>query len=281
LAVGAPVQDLGGLLREWRRKRGMSRLDLAWDAEISTKHLGSVETGRSLPTRKTLLNLAACLDVPLRDKNALLSAAGLGPLYQEHGFGAPVMDPLRRAVEAILAARDPCPALVVDRHWTMLSANCAVAHLVAGAEPMLLRPPVNVMRLFLHPAGLAPRIVNLMQWRAHIITRLRQQIDLCGDSTLMDLLEEIRDYPIPPDHEPPDRADDDAVAIPFRLATIEGVLSFFSTTTRFGTPVDITVSELAIEAFLPADAETAGIMRRLAEREKTRPAACAQPAALV
>jgi hypothetical protein len=219
--------------------------------------------------------------VPLRDKNALLSAAGLGPLYEEHGFSAPALDPLRRAIELVLASRDPCPALVVDRHWTMLSANRAVAHLVAGAEPMLLRPPVNVMRLFLHPAGLAPRIVNLTQWRAHFIARLRRQIDLNSDPILMDLLEEIRDYPSPRDDATPDLTESDVVAIPFRLATIDGELTFFSTTTLFGTPLDITVSELTIEAFLPADAETAGIIRRIAEREKTRPPTSAQPAALV
>jgi hypothetical protein len=192
----------------------------------------------------------------------MLTAAGFAPVFQERAFNAPAMDLVRRNVETVLAAYDPNPALAVDRHWTMLAANRAVAHLVAGAEPSLLRPPVNVLRLSLHPAGLAPRIVNLVQWRAHVIARLRRQIDVSGDVALSDLLEELRDYPSPratgldEEHDP--------IAVPFRLATIDGVLSFFSTTTVFGTPVDITVSELAIEAFLPADAATAEIMRNVA-----------------
>jgi transcriptional regulator with XRE-family HTH domain len=267
LTIQAPAQDLGELLREWRRKRRMSRLDLASDAKISSKRLGLMETGRLKPSRGTLLHLAACLDIPLREKNALLSAAGFDPLFKEHAFHAPALDILRRAIETVLAAHEPCPALVVDRHWSMLSANRAVAHLVAGAEPLLLRPPVNVLRLFLHPAGLAPRIVNLAQWRAHVMARLLRQIDLSGDSRLRDMVEEIRSYPNPRDNASPDQVETGVVAIPFRLATIDGVLSFVSTTTSFSSPVDITVAELAIEAFLPADAETAEIMRRVAQRD--------------
>jgi transcriptional regulator with XRE-family HTH domain len=254
----------------------MSQLDLACDAEISSKRLSSMETGRLRPSRGMLLRLATCLDVPLRDTNALLSAAGFGSLFEERAFDVPELDIVRRAVETVLGAYDPFPALVVDRHWTMLSANRAVAHLVAGAERLLLRPPVNVLRLLLHPAGLAPRIVNLAQWRAHVIARLHRQIDLSGDPILIDLLEEIRDYPIP--REAGDEANTGVVAIPLQLATLDGVLSFFSTTTLFGTPVDITVSELAIEAFLPADAETADIMRRVAQRDKAEPAMTASSA---
>lgn len=272
----APAQNLGGLLREWRHKRRMRQFDLAADAEISSKRLGLMEAGRLRPSRGMLLHLAACLDVPLREKNALLSAAGFGPLFEEHAFHVPALDIVRRAIETVLAAHDPCPALVVDRHWTMLSANRAVAHLVAGAEPLLLRPPVNVVRLFLHPAGLASRIVNLAQWRAHVIARLLRQNDLSGDSRLLDLAEEIRDYPCPRENALPDQAESGVVATPFRLATIDGVLSFFSTTTLFGTPVDITVSELAIEAFLPADDKTAEIMRHAAERDSAEPTTVAQ-----
>jgi transcriptional regulator with XRE-family HTH domain len=264
-------QALGGLLREWRRRRRMSQLDLACDADISTKHLSFLETGRSKPSRQMLLHLAACLDVPLRDRNVMLNAAGFATVFQERSFNAPALDVVRRSVETVLAAHDPNPALAVDRHWTMLAANRAVAHLVAGAEPTLLRPPVNVLRLSLHPAGLASRIVNLTQWRAHVIARLRRQIDVSGDGVLMDLLEELRDYPTLRGAGPPDHGEDAGmIAIPFQLATIDGVLSFFSTTTLFGTPVDITVAELAIEAFLPADAETAEVMRRVAQHAETR-----------
>jgi transcriptional regulator with XRE-family HTH domain len=280
------VQTLGPLLRDWRRRRRMSQLDLACDAEISTKHLSFLETGRSKPSRQMLMHLSACLDVPLRDRNVLLSAAGFAPVFEERAYNEPALDAVRRNVETVLAAHDPNPALAVDRHWIMLAANRAVAHLVAGAESTLLRPPVNVLRLSLHPAGLASRIVNLAQWRAHVIARLRRQIDVSGDSVLMDLLEEIRDYPTPRragSHEQEDERG--MIAIPFRLATIDGVLSFFSTTTLFGTPVDITVSELAIEAFLPADAETAELMRRVAQKGETgqevRAAASGQPAGVL
>ncbi len=253
----------------------MSQLDLACDADISTKHLSFLETGRSRPSRQMLLHLAACLDIPLRDRNAMLGAAAFAPAFQERAFGEPALSLVRRNVEVLLAAHDPYPALAVDRHWTMLAANPAVAHLVAGADPTLLRPPVNVIRLSLHPAGLASRIVNLAQWRAHVIARLRRQIDATGDAVLMDLLEELRDYPNPRATGSPLPEDAGMIAIPFRLATIDGVLSFFSTTTLFGTPVDITVSELAIEAFLPADAETAECMRRVAQHPEAPHAAAA------
>jgi transcriptional regulator with XRE-family HTH domain len=270
------AQNLGGLLREWRHKRRMRQFDLAADVEISTRRLGLMEAGRLRPSRGMLLHLATCLDVPLRQKNALLSAAGFDPLFKEHGFHVSALDIFRRGIETVLAAHDPCPALAVDRHWTILSANRAVAHLVAGAEPLLLRPPVNVVRLFLHPAGLASRIVNLAQWRAHVISRLLRQIDLTGDPKLLDMAMEVRDYPSPRDNTSPEQVESGVVATPFRLATIDGVLSFFNTTTSFSTPVDITVSELAIEAFLPADAETAEIMRRVAERDSTDPTTVAQ-----
>jgi transcriptional regulator with XRE-family HTH domain len=259
----------------------MSQVDLACDADISTKHLSFLETGRSRPSRMMLLHLAECLDVPLRIRNIMLAAAGFEPVFQQRGFHDPALAVARREVETILAAHDPNPAMAVDRHWLMLSANKAVAKLVAGAEPVLLRPPVNLLRLFLHPAGLGSRIVNLLEWRAHIIARLRRQIDASGDSGLTDLLEEIRDYPQPPGSKSPGTwplgqqsrgATDElnAIAIPFQLVTIDGTLSFFSTTTRFGMPADITLSEMTIEAFLPADQQTAEILRRNALRSPTR-----------
>ncbi len=196
----------------------------------------------------------------------MLAAAGYAPVFQERDFNEPALDLVRRNIEVVLAAHDPNPAMAVDRHWVMLAANRAVAHLVSGAEPMLLRPPVNMLRLCLHPAGLAPRIVNLTQWRAHVIARLRRQIDTSGDAKLVDLLEEIRDYPNPRPVSAREYDESDMIATPFRLATIDGVLSFLGTTTSFGTPIDITVSELSIEAFLPADARTAEVMRGVAHR---------------
>jgi transcriptional regulator with XRE-family HTH domain len=266
-------RSLGELLREWRHRRRMSQLDLACHADIPVRQLSLLETGQSTPDQQILLHLAACLDVPLRDRNALLSAAGFAPVFPKRSFHDPAFDPVRRNVERVLAAHDPNPALAMDRRWTMLAANRGVAHLFAGAEPMLLRPPVNVLRLLLHPAGLGSRIVNAAQWRAQMIARLRRQIQTHGDVVLKDLLEELLDYPNPHRHRSATPADEaEALAIPFRLATIDGVLSFFCTTTTFAAPVDTSVSELAIEAFLPADTETAEILRRAVQpSQKARP----------
>jgi transcriptional regulator with XRE-family HTH domain len=255
----------------------MSQSDLASNAEISNRHLSFLETGRSRPTRPMLLNLAACLKVPLRDQNALLEAAGFPP-FSQLAFNAPALDMVRRNVEILLASYEPNPALVVDRHWTMLTANRAVAHLVAGAEPMLLRPPVNFLRLFLHPAGLASRIVNLAQWGTQVIERLRRQSEASGDPVVIDLLQEIRDYPSLCNAPCLDRAEPDTVAVTLRLATFDGVLSFFNTTTSFTAPLDVTIAELAIEAFLPADAATAASMRRIAVADESRPEALVRPA---
>ena len=270
--MSASTRSVGDLLREWRQRRRLSQLDLACDAEVSTKHLSFLETGRAQPSREMLLHLADRLAVPLRDRNVMLRAAGFASTYQERSMDDPEFRAARQSIDLILSVHEPNPALAIDRHWTMIAANRAVAHLIAGVDPLLLTPPVNVIRLSLHPAGLAPRIINLVEWRRHIIERLQHQIEITGDQAIQDLVEEVRDYPLPPG--PPGRApprDHEQVAVPFRLATIQGPLSFFSTTTVFGTPVDITLSELAIESFFPADQATAALMRRL--MEETNPEA--------
>jgi transcriptional regulator with XRE-family HTH domain len=270
--MSQPTRPVGDLIREWRQRRRLSQLDLACDAEISTKHLSFLETGRSLPSREMLLHLADRMTVPLRDRNVMLRAAGFAPTYQERSLDDPEFHLARQSIDLILAMHEPNPALAVDRHWTMAAANSAVSNLIAGVDPLLMKPPVNVIRLSLHPAGLAPRIINLMEWRHHIIGRLRQQIDATGDPVLSDLVEEVRDYPLPPGPSGrPKPQDHELVAVPFRLATVHGPLSFFSTTTIFGTPVDITLSELAIEAFFPADQATVTIMRQLAEAKAQTP----------
>lgn len=266
-----PARSIGDLIREWRQRRRLSQLDLACDAEISTKHLSFLETGRSQPSREMLLRLADRLAIPLRDRNVMLCAAGFAPTYRERSLDDPAFRLARQNIDLLLAMHDPNPALAVDRHWTMAAANQAVGDLVSGVDPLLLTPPVNVIRLSLHPAGLAPRIVNLMEWRRHVILRLRQQIEVTGDPILADLVEEVRDYPVPPG--PPGRSkpeDHELVAVPFQLATVHGTLAFFSTTTVFGTPVDITLAELAIEAFFPADQATVAVMRGLAESRAPR-----------
>jgi transcriptional regulator with XRE-family HTH domain len=271
------TRPLGDYLRDWRQRRRMSQLDLACEADISTKHLSFLETGRSTPSRDMLLRIAETLDIPLRDQNVMLVTAGYAPMFRERSIDDPGLRIARHSIDLILQAQEPFPALAVDRHWTLVAANKAVSHLIAGVDSFLMIEPVNVLRLSLHPAGLAPRVANLAQWRRHVISRLRRQIDLTGDPALNDLLEEIRDYPPPPGHPSRQPAPDyDGVAVPFQLVTIDGTLSFLSTTTVFGTPVDITLSELAIESFFPADAATADLMRRLSEGFKAGSAALPQ-----
>jgi len=257
---------VGNLLRTWRQRRRLSQLALACDAEISQRHLSFLESGRAAPSRDMILHLAEQLDIPLRDRNLLLIAAGFAPIYRERPLTNPALQEVRKAVDVVLKGHEPYPALAVDRHWTLVAANRSVSQLLTGADPELLQPPINVLRLSLHPAGLAPRIVNLAQWRAHVLARLTRQVEVSADRVLADLLGELRDYPSRAKaRDTAGVAEFAGVVVPLRLTSASGVLSFFSTTTVFGTPLDITLSELAIEAFFPADAATADIMRRLAE----------------
>jgi transcriptional regulator with XRE-family HTH domain len=263
----AAAQPVGDLLREWRQRRRMSQLDLACEAEISTKHLSFVESGRAQPSREMVLHLADRLEVPLRERNLLLVAAGYAPVFAERSLNDPALAAARRAVDLVLRGHEPYPALAIDRHWTMVASNAAVARLVGGADPALLEPPVNVLRLSLHPKGLSPRIANLGEWRAHLLERLRRQIELTADPVLVALLAELAAYPAPREtgpRRPAPGGEFAGVVVPLQFATEAGTLSFFSTTTVFGTPVDITLSELAVEAFYPADAATAEALRRLA-----------------
>ncbi len=255
---------IGDQLRIWRQRRRMSQLDLAMEAEISTRHLSFVETGRAAPSREMVLRLAETLDVPLRERNRMLVAAGFAPSFPERRLDDPAMQPIRAAIEQVLAGHEPFPALAIDRHWTLISANQAVLRLLAGIPAGLLAPPVNVLRLSLHPEGLAPRIVNLPEWREHLFARLRRQLDLSADPAIGALLEELRGYPDPAGRpwRPARAAAEVAPVIPFQLATEGGVLAFVSTTMVFGTPVDITLAELAVESFFPADGATAAALSR-------------------
>ncbi|WP_129776753.1 helix-turn-helix domain-containing protein [Peristeroidobacter soli] len=257
------LRPIGDLLREWRQRRRLSQLDFAVEAEISSKHLSFLETGRSRPSREMLLKLSELLEVPLRERNTLLIAAGFAPMFTERKLDDPSLQAARDAMELVLKGHEPYPAIAVDRHWTLLAANRAVAPMLSGIKAELLTPPMNVLRASLHPEGLAPRIVNLGQWRAHIFARLRRQIEVSADPVLTSLLEELSDYPAP---EHPTRGKGElanAFVVPMRLATPLGVLSFISTTTVFGTPIDVTLSELALESFFPADAATAAALRQM------------------
>jgi transcriptional regulator with XRE-family HTH domain len=265
IAVRAAPRAFGDYLRDWRQRRRLSQLDLAQEAEISTRHLSFVETGRSAPSREMVLRLAERLDIPLRERNALLVAAGYAPMYRERPLDDPALAPARRAVELILRSHEPYPALAVDRHWNLVAANRMLPHLMQGADASLLQAPVNVLRLSLHPQGLASKIANLVQWRAHIFERLRQQIHATGDSALAALLEELRAYPVPAGGDENLEGELLGVAMPFRFRTPAGTLNFISTTTIFGTPIDVTLQELALETFFPADDATAQALRALAQ----------------
>ena len=260
--IQSSTRSPGELVRKWRQHRRYSQLALAYDAEISPKHLSFVESGRAQPSRDMLMHLAERLDMPLRERNALLLSAGFAPAFKERPIEHQDLASIRQAIELVLAGHEPFPALAIDRHWTMVVANKGVAPLLTGVAAALLQPPVNVLRLSLHPEGLAPRIANLAQWRAHLFARLRHQIDLSADPTLVDLLKELRGYSTPVSSEGRWTKEEEGmeVIVPFRLMTEQGTLSFISTTMVFGTPIDITSSELAIESFFPADPETAAVI---------------------
>ncbi len=254
----------GEHLRHWRQHRRLSQLDLASEAEVSTRHLSFVETGRAVPSREMVLRLSERLAIPLRERNTLLVAAGYAPMYRERPLSDPALASARQAVELILKSHEPFPALALDRHWNLVAANAALPHLLAGVDPELLQAPVNILRLSLHPLGLASKIVNLAQWRNHLFERLRQQIAATADPVLAALLAELQAYPMP------EGADDThldgehlGVVMPFQFRTAYGVLSFISTVTIFGTPVDVTLQELMLETFFPADALTGEVLRRV------------------
>lgn len=216
-----------------------------------------------------VLRLARQLEVPLRERNALLIAAGYAPVFKERPLGDPTLQAARKVVDLLLAGHEPYPALAVDRHWTMLAANRTVPLLLVGIEPSLLEPPVNVLRLTLHPGGLAPRIANLPEWRSHLLARLIRQIDVSADPVLQELLKELSSYPLLCENKAARSGTDYAgVAVPFQLTTENGVLSFLSTTTVFGTPVDVTLSELAMESFFPADDITSNSLNRMLKRDE-------------
>lgn len=267
--------SFGDLLRDWRRRRRVSQLDLASEADVSQKHLSFIESGRSRPSRAMVLHLAAQLEVPLRERNRLLLAAGYAPVFRERPPDDPAMREAMAAVEIVLRAHEPYPALAIDRAWTLRAANRMVLALIGPVAPHLLEPPVNVIRLSLHPEGLAPRIRNLPVWRAHVLARLRRSAELSGDPALLALHRELAALPA---GGPPPRSDDvgSSLALTVQLDAPDGTpLALVTTVTVFGTPHDIGLEDLAIETLLPADPETAVALRRL-HRALVEPAAAAR-----
>ena len=253
--------DLGNMLREWRGRRKLSQLDLALSAEISSRHLSFIETGRAAPSAGVVDRLARELGMPMRAHNALRLASGYAPAHSERSLDDPGLAQAKAIVEQILAGHEPYPAIAVDRAWKLVAANAALPVLLEGVDQALLAPPVNVLRVALAPSGLAPRIANFAEWRGHILARLGAQIDASGDAALVELDEELRKLPFR-DKSPPPAPNGQAIAVPLLLNSSAGRLSLISITTVFGTPLDITLSELAIEAFFPADETTAAAIRR-------------------
>lgn len=249
----------GPLLRQWRERRRLSQLELSSRSAVSTRHLSYVETGRSRPSRELLLHLAEELDVPLRERNRLLLSGGYAPLYSELPLDAPEMDAVRTALRRLLTAHEPYPAVVLDRGWHLVDANASASALLQGAAEHLLRPPLNILRLTLHPDGVAGRIVNLAQVRRHLLDRLRRQLEVTADPAVAALLTEVEGYPGGTDEPGP--APGEELVLPIRLRTEDGELAFFSTLATFGTPLDVTVSELMIESFFPDDEATARALR--------------------
>jgi transcriptional regulator with XRE-family HTH domain len=265
VTIDALRPPIGEMLRDWRHRRRLSQLELSLRARVSTRHLSFLETGRAQPSRQMVLHLAEQLAVPLRERNSLLLAAGYAPAYAHRELDTPELQPVRAAIDQLLTAHQPYPALVLDHHWGLIAANRALDVLTDGIAPFLLEPPVNVIRLMLHPDGLAPRILNLHLWRRHLLERVAAEALTRGDTALAALHDELSGYP---DGEPEPPLDPAAamIAMPLRIRTSEQELSFITTRTTFAMPAEITVAELSIESLYPADRQTARMMQARAAR---------------
>lgn len=257
-----PHSTVGPLLRSWRERAGLSQLDLALRADSSSRHISFIETGRSRPSRGMVLRLAEHLDVPVRERNALLVSAGHSPQYTETPIASPALASLRADLERMVRAYEPYPALVVDGTYQVLAANASIGMLLEGVAPHLLRPPLNAMRITLHPEGLAPHILNFREWRGHLLRQMERQPALLRSEALRELYEEVSAYPVPPGGDE-QAGRDSPFALPMVIGHRGHRLSFLSTIATFNTPLDVTVSELAVETFLPAGPETAESLRLL------------------
>jgi transcriptional regulator with XRE-family HTH domain len=273
MAVGQTQAGVGRALREWRSRRRMSQLELALEAGTSTRHLSFVETGRSHPGRDLLLRILGELDVPYREQNHLLLAAGHAPAFPETSLEGPELAPVREALDLILEGHEPNPGVAIDRHWNLVKANAPMEALTtqySEIDPDLLEPPVNILRVGLHPNGLAPALSNLARWKAHFLERLERQVAVSGDAELAKLLEEVSGYPVPEEDGPSDPAEHGHLGVlKVRAPGGGGELSFFGMFAIFDTPFEVTTSELALELIFPADAQTAEALRTLASGSAT------------
>jgi transcriptional regulator with XRE-family HTH domain len=269
VAASQPVA-VGDLLRFWRRRRSVSQLELSLNCAVSTRHLSFIETGRARPSREMVLHLAEQLDMPLRERNRLLLAAGFAPQYGARSLDDAQMAPVRDALQRFLRAHEPYPAVVVDGRWNLVAGNGALAVLTAGVAPALLEPPANALRIALHPQGMAPEIVNLEEWSSHLLERLRRRVALTADDELERLHRELAGYPGIAAGAPAHETAAADIVLPLRIRRDGGELSFLSTISTFGTAVDVTLAELAIEAFYPADDATAAALHARSSRAAAR-----------
>lgn len=260
------MPSVGTVLKKWRDHRRLSQLETASRAEISTRHLSFIETGRAKPSKEMILRLTTELDVPLRERNRVLLAGGYAPIYAEQPLDSPQLTAVREAIQQVLHGHGPYPAVLVDRRWNLLDANAAIGLFLTDAAPDLIETPTNVLRLSLDPRGMAPRIVNLPEWRAHLLARLRRQIAATDDNDLRALYRELIALPYDGPELRVDLPGAGNVFVPLQFRLEDRILSFLSITAVFGTPLDVTLSELAIESFYPADGETAEFLRDTASR---------------
>jgi transcriptional regulator with XRE-family HTH domain len=253
-------QTAGDLIRFWRNQRRLSQMDLALDANISTKHMSFVETGRSQPSRQLLIHLAQHLDLPIAERNRLLLAGGYAPPYLEQPYDGEVMQPLRESLRRLLEAHQPNPALIVDGLWNLIEANEAASLLWEGVDPELLEPPINMLRLGVHPGGL-PRISSMTAaCNVPLINKLKRKSREDADPALGKLIDEVEGYL--PDEPPSGQATQPVVSL--ELRTRLGGVRLFTVIATLGAPLEVTAANLAIETFLPMDEESAGRLRELA-----------------
>ena len=262
MALPERAASVGALLREWRQRRNLSQLELALRSAVSARHLSFIETGRARPSREMVLHLADRLDVPLRDRNRLLMAAGFAPVFSERSLDGNEMAPVRAALERFLLAHEPYPAVAVDRHWNVLAANRGIAYVNRDVAPELREPPANALRIALHPKGLAPRISNLANWSGYLLARLHREIEATGDRKLELLYEELVAYPgTTTEFDPAGPLNSSDVLFMQELRLDDRELAFPCTLTTFGTPRDLTLAELSIVSFYPANPQTAEALR--------------------
>jgi len=254
---------IGFLIRQWREHRRLSQLALASNAEISTRHLSFLETGRASPSREMIVRLSEELQVPLRQRNTLLAAAGFAGIYPERRLGDSALAVVGTIVDTVLSGHEPNPAMAIDHRWNILATNRMIDILLRAAHPSLREPPMNAMRLGLHPAGLAPRIRNFEEWRGNAIRNLKRRIEATADNELIQLLDEVQSYPVAGAREGGIKGGSQEFAIPLQLETSEGTVNLVTTTMIFGAPNDVMVSELAIECFFPQDGGSANTLRQL------------------